>query len=128
MLNRKMAIRHGVRLRCHVLDQVVGSCDQEAVLEKVCALLKDAIRNAVNGSLVTGRGRFRTGQVELHIRHARAAPANAVFTSEIDWIDEVWSWSPGDVALAAPGAHKIAATRPRLQASLETVFADRSVS
>ena len=99
-INRNVAMRHSVRIHCYVLDQVLDSDAQGVLLDKLDLLLGRVVRTAHWGSLVTCQAGICDGEVRIYIRFAVPAPAEAACESEIDWVDEVWSWS-----LDEPAAH-----------------------
>lgn len=100
-LNRNNAIRHGVRVHCYSLDQVLSGVSQDEQLQRFDAILGRAVQNAQFGSLITGQAGIRNGRIELHIRYARPTLTGASSMMELDWIDEVWCWQPGEPLASA---------------------------
>ena len=99
--NRNNAMRHGVRVHCYSLDQVMSGVSQHEQLQRFDAILRRAIQNAQFGSLITGQAGIRNGQIELHIRYARPTITGASSMMELDWIDEVWCWQPSEPLASA---------------------------
>ena len=100
-LNRNIAMRHGVRVHCYCLDQVLSGVRQHEQLQRFDAILGCAIQNAQFGSLITGQAGIRNGRIELDIRYARPTLTGASSMMELDWIDEVWCWQPGEPLASA---------------------------
>ncbi len=93
-LNRNGAMSRNVRIHCYVLDQAIDFASQLMLLNKLDLLLGRAIERAHWGSLVTCQAGIGNGQARFCIRFAIPARDEHANPSGIDWIDEVWSWSP----------------------------------
>jgi len=96
-LNRGRAARRELRLHAYVVDEAVPLAAQPELLERFDRLIGRAILNAQWGSAISVGCRLADDGILFHICYARPAPLSAPAGAEIDWIDELWSWSLDEV-------------------------------
>jgi hypothetical protein len=99
-LTHARALKVGVRVRGYARDEQLAPDRKRSALQKMHDLLAHAIRNAQRSSLIVAEVGLIGSEIELRLRYARSGPAPHADCSSLNWIDEIWSWTPADATCA----------------------------
>ena len=95
-LSRTPAIVSGTQIQLYTLDACIPLGREYSLLAKLDRLLGRVLLNAQRGGRVSGAVEIRDDRDEVHVLYPKPRNEAKAATSEIDWIDEFWSWRLDD--------------------------------